>query len=754
MITETLEQSIQRAVQLAHSYGHEYITLEHMLYALMDDEDARPVLQACGIDLSILEDALETEFDNMEGYDDVRPTSTLAFDRVLQRALRQMRAAAQEQVTGAQVLVALLEEDTSVARFLLEEQGMTRLDAIEYISHGKRKFQVTTNPGEGLTQPTQAGGSDNDPLKLYCVDLTDRARAGLIDPMIGREFELERTMQVLARRTKNNPVLVGEPGVGKTAIVEGLARKIALQEVPELLSDMTLYSLDMGALLAGTRYRGDFEERLKAVIAALEGRKVILFIDEIHTIVRAGAVEGGSMDASNLLKPALSKGHLRTIGATTYEEYKHLEKDRALGRRFQKIDVPEPTQEDAIKILEGIAPYYEQHHKLKFTKPALRAAVELSAQYITDRRLPDKAIDVIDEAGALEILKPASKRNKTLTPKHIEAVVAKIARLPLGAIQKTEQTRLQDLEAELLQVVYGQDEAVKEVSDTVKLARAGLRQEGKPVGAFLFAGPTGVGKTELAKQLARVLGAEFLRFDMSEYMEKHSVSRLIGAPPGYVGFDQGGLLTDQVLRHPQSVVLLDEIEKAHPDVYNILLQVMDYGKLTDHNGKQIDFRGVVLIMTTNAGAEENAKSPVGFGRTVRVGEDLEAIKRTFTPEFRNRLDGIVSFKPLARETMHLVVNKFLRELAGQLKSKNVHLTIDETAIQWLSEKGYDPAMGARPLARVIQEHLKKPLADQILFGQLNKGGEVTVTVQAGKLQLVLPGLSVQKAEGPEPRAEG
>ncbi|WP_051964534.1 ATP-dependent Clp protease ATP-binding subunit ClpA [Deinococcus misasensis] len=734
MITETLEQSIQRAVQLAHSYGHEYITLEHMLYALMDDEDARPVLLACGIDLSILEDALETEFDNMEGFDDARPTSTLAFDRVLQRALRQMRSAQQEQVTGAQVLVALLDEDTSVARFLLEEQGMTRLDAIEFISHGKRKHQVTTEqPG----MPTQLplGNPENDPLKLYCVDLTEKARDGQIDPMIGRDAEVERTMQVLARRTKNNPVLVGEPGVGKTAIVEGLARKIALGEVPELLSDMTLYSLDMGALLAGTRYRGDFEERLKAVIAALEGRKVILFIDEIHTIVRAGAVEGGAMDASNLLKPALSKGHLRTIGATTYEEYKHLEKDRALGRRFQKIDVPEPSQEDAVKILEGIAPYYEKHHNLKFTRAALRAAVELSSQYITDRRLPDKAIDVIDEAGALEILKPPSKRAKTITPKHMEAVVAKIARLPLGAIQKTEQTKLQDLEAELLQVVYGQDQAVKEVSDTVKLARAGLRQEGKPVGAFLFAGPTGVGKTELAKQLAKVLGAEFLRFDMSEYMEKHSVARLIGAPPGYVGFDQGGLLTDQVMRYPQSVVLLDEIEKAHPDVYNILLQVMDYGKLTDHNGKHIDFRGVVLILTTNAGAEESAKSPVGFGRTLRVGEDIEAIKRTFTPEFRNRLDAIVSFKPLARETMGLVVNKFLRELQGQLKAKNVVLNVNELAVQWFSEKGYDPAMGARPLARVIQEHLKKPLADAILFGKLNKGGEVQVTVKEGKLSL-------------------
>ncbi|GEM47643.1 ATP-dependent Clp protease ATP-binding subunit ClpA [Deinococcus cellulosilyticus] len=748
MITETLEQSIQRAVQLAHSYGHEYITLEHMLYALMDDEDARPVLQACGVDLSILEEALENEFDSMEGYDDARPTSTLAFDRVLQRALRQMRAAAQEQVTGAQVLVSILEEDTSTARFLLEEQGMTRLDAIEFISHGKRKYQVTPDAGASMGSAdltAQPGNAENDPLKLFCVDLTDRARAGQIDPMIGRESELERTMQVLARRTKNNPVLVGEPGVGKTAIVEGLARKIALGEVPELLSDMTLYSLDMGALLAGTRYRGDFEERLKAVIAALEGRKVILFIDEIHTIVRAGAVEGGAMDAGNLLKPALSKGHLRTIGATTYEEYKHLEKDRALGRRFQKIDVPEPSQADAIKILEGIAPYYEEHHNLKFTKPALKAAVELSAQYITDRRLPDKAIDVIDEAGALEILKPPSKRARTLTPKHIEAVVAKIARLPLGAIQKTEQTKLQDLEAELLQVVYGQDQAVKEVADTVKLARAGLRQEGKPVGAFLFAGPTGVGKTELAKQLARVLGAEFLRFDMSEYMEKHSVSRLIGAPPGYVGFDQGGLLTDQVLRHPQSVVLLDEIEKAHPDVYNILLQVMDYGRLTDHNGKQIDFRGVVLIMTTNAGAEESAKSPVGFGRTVRVGEDIEAIKRTFTPEFRNRLDGIVAFKPLARDTMHLVVSKFLRELEGQLKSKNVILHVDDTAIGWLSEKGYDPAMGARPLARVIQEHLKKPLADAILFGKLNRGGEVSVMVHEGKLQLVMPQAPVQKA---------
>lgn len=734
MITETLEQSIQRAVQLAHSYGHEYITLEHMLYALMDDEDARPVLLACGIDLSILEDALETEFDNMEGFDDARPTSTLAFDRVLQRALRQMRSAQQEQVTGAQVLVALLDEDTSVARFLLEEQGMTRLDAIEFISHGKRKHQVTIEQ-PGIPTQMPSGNPENDPLKLYCVDLTEKARDGQIDPMIGRDAEVERTMQVLARRTKNNPVLVGEPGVGKTAIVEGLARKIALKEVPELLSDMTLYSLDMGALLAGTRYRGDFEERLKAVIAALEGRKVILFIDEIHTIVRAGAVEGGAMDASNLLKPALSKGHLRTIGATTYEEYKHLEKDRALGRRFQKIDVPEPSQEDAVKILEGIAPYYEKHHNLKFTRAALRAAVELSSQYITDRRLPDKAIDVIDEAGALEILKPPSKRAKTITPKHMEAVVAKIARLPLGAIQKTEQTKLQDLEAELLQVVYGQDQAVKEVSDTVKLARAGLRQEGKPVGAFLFAGPTGVGKTELAKQLAKVLGAEFLRFDMSEYMEKHSVARLIGAPPGYVGFDQGGLLTDQVMRHPQSVVLLDEIEKAHPDVYNILLQVMDYGKLTDHNGKHIDFRGVVLILTTNAGAEESAKSPVGFGRTVRVGEDIEAIKRTFTPEFRNRLDAIVSFKPLARETMGLVVNKFLRELQGQLKAKNVVLNVDDLAVQWFSEKGYDPAMGARPLARVIQEHLKKPLADAILFGKLNKGGEVQVKVKEGKLSL-------------------
>ena len=761
MLSNELQQTLYRALSLARDLGHEYATLEHLLHALLDDVDAAPVLKACGVPLDELAARLEETFSSFEVTEDPDTEPTLAFNRTLQRAVNQMGAAGKDRTTGAQVLVAFFEEKNSAALSALEHFSMTKLDALEYISHGKTKVRirsredaregenregVSSTPDLGRSPPegNEDRASSNDPLEAYCVNLSQKARDGKIDPLIGRERELERTLQILSRRRKNNPLLVGDPGVGKTALVEGLALRIVGGDIPAAIKDAPLYALDMGALVAGTRYRGDFEERLKAVMGALEGLPgAILFIDEIHTVVGAGAVSGGTLDASNILKPALSGGTLRCIGATTYGEYKALEKDRAFSRRFQKIDVEEPSLKDALEIVRGLAPAYEAHHKVKFTPEALEAAVTLSQKYITDRKLPDKAIDVLDEAGAVQTLLRLPVPNflekesepMILTATHIEAVVAKMARLPLGEVGVDDTSKLATLEADLKAVVYGQDKAVKEVADAVKLSRAGLRAENKPIGAYLFSGPTGVGKTELAKRLAETLGATFLRFDMSEYMEKHTVSRLIGAPPGYVGFDQGGLLTDGVLQNPRAVVLLDEIEKAHPDVYNILLQVMDYAKLTDHNGKTVDFRGVVLVMTTNAGAAELAKPTLGFGTSTRAGEELEAIKNLFTPEFRNRLDAIVPFAPLSSEVMTLVVGKFLRELEGQLLEKKVRLEVTREAQNWLALKGYDRTMGARPLARVIQDHLKKPLADELLFGRLKHGGRVQVALEGDKLEL-------------------
>jgi ATP-dependent Clp protease ATP-binding subunit ClpA len=638
----------------------------------------------------------------------------------------------------------------------LQEQDMTRLDAVSYISHG-----VAKAPGRGDRRPVR-GASDSDveqraervergerersagdrnaakdkeALSAYCVNLNEKAKAGKIDALIGREAEIERTIQILCRRTKNNPLYVGDPGVGKTAIAEGLARRIVRGEVPEILKDSTIYALDMGSLLAGTRYRGDFEERLKQVMQELEGQPgSILFIDEMHTVIGAGATSGGAMDASNLLKPALASGALRCIGSTTYKEFRsYIEKDRALLRRFQKIDVNEPTPADAIKILKGIKGYYEQHHGVRYTEDAIKAAVELAAKYINDRKLPDKAIDVIDEVGAAELMKPESKRRKTIGVKEVEAIVAKIARIPPKSVSREDKESLRNLDAELKRVVYGQDKAIEALSSAIKLARAGLREPEKPIGNYLFSGPTGVGKTEVARQLATIMGVELIRFDMSEYMERHSVSRLIGAPPGYVGFDQGGLLTDAVDQHPHCVLLLDEIEKAHGDLFNILLQVMDHGKLTDNNGKHVDFRNVVLIMTTNAGASEMSKNAIGFGRGMKEGEDEEAIKKMFTPEFRNRLDAVIAFDPLSTDVINKVVDKFVAQLEGQLADRNVTIALTDEARAWLAERGYDKLYGARPLGRVIQEHIKKPLADELLFGQLAKGGHVLVKVVDGGL---------------------
>ncbi len=663
---------------------------------------------------------------------------TAAFQRVIQRAAIHVQSSGRTEVTGANVLVAIFAERESNAAYFLQEQDMTRYDAVNYIAHG-----VSKDPSFGEPRPVtgaddpqetpkgEAGDAKESALSKYCVDLNVKARKGEVDPLIGRESEVERCIQVLCRRRKNNPLLVGDPGVGKTAIAEGLAWKIVRGETPEILAHATIYSLDMGALLAGTRYRGDFEERLKAVVKEMEDHPdAILFIDEIHTVIGAGATSGGAMDASNLLKPSLQSGKMRCMGSTTYKEYRqHFEKDRALSRRFQKIDVNEPSVEDTVKILMGLKPYFEEHHDLRYTHDAIKAAVELSARYIHDRKLPDKAIDVIDEAGAAQHLFTESKRRKTIGIKEIEAVIAKIARIPPKSVSKDDAEVLRDLEKSLKRVVFGQDKAIEALSSAIKLARAGLREPEKPIGNYLFAGPTGVGKTEVAKQLASVLGVELLRFDMSEYMEKHAVSRLIGAPPGYVGFDQGGMLTDGIDQHPHCVLLLDEIEKAHPDVYNILLQVMDHGKLTDHNGRSVDFRNVVVIMTTNAGASDAAKESIGFGRAKRTGEDTAAIERTFTPEFRNRLDAVIPFASLGREIIMQVVEKFVMQLEAQLMDRGVHIDLSPEAAMWLGEKGYDDKMGARPLGRVIQEHIKKPLAEELLFGKLVKGGLVRVGVK-------------------------
>ena len=755
--SNTLEQAIHAALALANARSHEFATLEHLLLALVDEPDAARVMKACSVDteelrttlVEFIDDDLSNLVTDIEGSEAV---PTAAFQRVIQRAAIHVQSSGRTEVTGANVLVAIFAERESNAAYFLQEQDMTRYDAVNFIAHGVAKDPAygESRPVTGAAESTEEEAQASEPgeqkesaLAKYCVDLNHKAREGDVDPLIGRDAEVERCIQVLCRRRKNNPLLVGDPGVGKTAIAEGLARKIVKGETPEVLKKTTIYSLDMGALLAGTRYRGDFEERLKAVVSELEDHPdAVLFIDEIHTVIGAGATSGGAMDASNLLKPALQGGKLRTMGSTTYKEFRqHFEKDRALSRRFQKIDVNEPTVDDAIKILKGLKPYFEEHHSVKYTADAIKTAVDLSARYINDRKLPDKAIDVIDEAGAAQHLLAESKRRKTIGTKEIEAVIAKIARIPPKNVSKDDAEVLKDLEGSLKRVVFGQDAAIEALSSAIKLARAGLREPEKPIGNYLFAGPTGVGKTEVAKQLADTLGVEMLRFDMSEYMEKHAVSRLIGAPPGYVGFDQGGLLTDGVDQHPHCVLLLDEIEKAHPDVYNILLQVMDNGQLTDHNGRTVSFRNVVLIMTSNAGATEQAKAAIGFGRDRREGEDTAAIERTFTPEFRNRLDAVISFQPLPKSVILQVVEKFVLQLEAQLMDRNVTIELTKPAAEWLAEKGYDDKMGARPLGRVIQEHIKKPLAEELLFGTLAKGGVVKVGVKDGKLDL--------RTEGPD-----
>ncbi|PWS35029.1 ATP-dependent Clp protease ATP-binding subunit ClpA [Falsiroseomonas bella] len=753
MLSRNLEQTLHRALGLANERRHEYATLEHLLLALADDVDAATVLRACGVDAEKLKRDLSEFLDKdlaglvSDRAGDAKPTA--GFQRVVQRAAIHVQSSGRDEVTGANVLVALFSERESHAVYFLQLQDMTRLDAVNFISHGiaKAPGRSTTRPVQGSQTPNnneeapekeekpQRGGRGQDALSNYCVNLNKKAQQGKIDPLIGRDSEIERTIQILCRRTKNNPLYVGDPGVGKTAIAEGLAKRIVEGDVPEVLLKSTIYALDMGSLLAGTRYRGDFEERLKAVVNELENQPgSILFIDEIHTVIGAGATSGGAMDASNLLKPALAQGTLRCIGSTTYKEYRnYFEKDRALVRRFQKIDVNEPTVEDAVKILQGLKTNYEKHHKVRYTPEAIRAAVELSAKYIHDRKLPDKAIDVIDEVGASRMLLPENKRRKTVTLKDVEEIVAKIARIPPKSVSADDKEVLKNLERDLKAMVFGQDKAIEALSAAIKLSRAGLRDPEKPIGNYLFAGPTGVGKTEVAKQLSKTLGIELIRFDMSEYMERHSVSRLIGAPPGYVGFDQGGLLTDSIDQHPHCVLLLDEIEKAHQDLYNILLQVMDHGKLTDHNGKTVDFRNVILIMTTNAGAADLAKPAIGFGRETRVGEDQEAIQRLFTPEFRNRLDAVISFAGLNQEIVARVVDKFVMQLEAQLADRNVTIELSSAAREWLAEKGYDPLYGARPLARVIQEHIKKPLAEELLFGRLAKGGAVKVGLKDGTL---------------------
>jgi ATP-dependent Clp protease ATP-binding subunit ClpA len=737
-LSHSLETALEKALTLASERDHEYATLEHLLLALTEDEHAREVMGACKVDIAALSGDLVRYIDEElsslileESEGRVQPTA--AFQRVVQRAILHVESSGRDEVTGANVLVSIFSERESHAAYFLQEQDMTRYDAVNFISHG-----VAKQPG--MSRPTSPRGAEageeeavkqgHEALDAYCVNLNAKARAGKIDPLIGRDAEVNRCIEVLCRRNKNNPILVGDPGVGKTAIAEGLAKKIVDGEAPEILDEAIIWSLDMGALLAGTRYRGDFEERLKSVMKELEQQeKAILFIDEIHTIIGAGATSGGAMDASNLLKPALQNGGLRCMGSTTFKEYKqHFEKDRALSRRFRKIDVVEPTVPDAIKILTGLKSRFEDFHGLRYTNEAIKSAVELSDRYITDRKLPDKAIDVIDEAGAAQWLLPANKRKKQVGVRDVEAVVAKIARIPPKQVSSDDMAALKSLETDLQRVVFGQDPAITALSAAIKLARAGLREPNKPIGSYLFTGPTGVGKTEVAKQLASIMGVEMLRFDMSEYMERHTVSRLIGAPPGYVGYDEGGLLTDGVDQHPHCVLLLDEIEKAHPDLFNILLQVMDNGALTDANGRKVDFRNVILIMTTNAGASDASKNAIGFGRGKKDDEQQEALKRLFTPEFRNRLDATITFGGLTPEIIDRVVEKFILQLEVQLEDRNVAIEITKAARDWLAKRGFDPDMGARPLSRTIQEHVKKPMAEELLFGKLQKGGVVKIDI--------------------------
>jgi ATP-dependent Clp protease ATP-binding subunit ClpA len=743
-----LESTLHNALAEASRRRHEYATLEHLLLALTGDSHAAQVMRACGVDLEELSVQvtryLDTELGSLRADSSVDPSPTAGFQRVVQRAILHVQSSGREEVTGANVLVALFSERESHAVYFLQQQDMTRLDAVSYISHGIAKaagMSESKTPrgaeeqAENREERGKGGGKQAESaLKQFCVNLNDKAKSGRIDVLIGRQPEVERTIQILCRRSKNNPLYVGDPGVGKTAIAEGLARKIVEGDVPDVLKDSVIYALDMGTLLAGTRYRGDFEERLKNVVAELEKLPhAILFIDEIHTVIGAGATSGGAMDASNLLKPALSSGTIRCIGSTTYKEFRnHFEKDRALLRRFQKIDVNEPTVEDTVKILTGLKPAFEKHHKVRYTPEAIKSAVELSARYINDRKLPDKAIDVIDESGSAQMLVPEAKRKRTIGVREIEAVVATMARIPPKQVSTDDKKALSTLDADLKRVVFGQDRAIELLSSAIKLSRAGLREPTKPIGCYLFSGPTGVGKTEVARQLASIMGIPLTRFDMSEYMERHSVSRLIGAPPGYVGFDQGGLLTDAVDQNPHSVLLLDEIEKAHPDLFNILLQVMDNGKLTDHHGKTVDFRNVILIMTTNAGAADMAREGIGFGAGPRVGEDEEAIKRMFSPEFRNRLDAVVPFEYLPPEVVARVIDKFVLELELQLSERDVHIALDDDAKEWLITRGYDRLYGARPLGRLIQESIKRPLADELLFGKLMNGGEVRVHIRDDK----------------------
>ena len=744
MLSKELEFTLNNAFKQARENRHEFMTAEHLLLAMLDDPIALPILKACGADIEALRvdlvEFLASHIPQLSEDSELETQPTLGFQRVIQRAVFQVQSSEKGEATGANVLVAMFNEKESQAVYILGKHNVSRLDVVNYISHGISKVEPE---GEGIAASAEAAanGEQANPLEAFASNLNHLAAKGRIDPLIGRKEEIERTIQVLCRRRKNNPLFVGEAGVGKTALAEGLAKRIVDKEVPEVLAQSTIYSLDLGSLLAGTKYRGDFEKRLKAVLAQLKREpEAVLFIDEIHTIIGAGAASGGAMDASNLLKPMLASGDLKCIGSTTYQEYRGIfEKDHALARRFQKIDVPEPSVEETVLILEGLKSRFEEHHGVKYTRPALREAAELSERYINERHLPDKAIDVIDEAGARQRMLPPSKRKKTIGVREIEEVVAKIARIPPKSVSTSDKENLRHLERDLKLMIYGQDEAIDVLASAIKMSRSGLGQEQKPIGSFLFAGPTGVGKTEVTRQLSRTMGIELIRFDMSEYMERHTVSRLIGAPPGYVGYDQGGLLTEAVTKHPHAVLLLDEIEKAHPEVFNLLLQVMDHGTLTDNNGRKADFRNVIIVMTTNLGADQLARRAIGFAEQDNSSDSVEVIKRHFSPEFRNRLDAIIQFKPLDARTIVSVVDKFIMELETQLEAKGVTIDLDDDARAWLAEHGFEPSMGARPMARVIKENIKKPLAEELLFGVLEGGGHVRIGVRDGKLDFSFEG---------------